>query len=45
MKKLLDRLAKLVQDKWYGEVTIKFKNGKVVFWKETQTVIPDDVGG
>lgn len=45
MKKLLDLLKKLTQDKWYGELTIKFKEGKIIFWKETKTVIPEDIGG
>lgn len=45
MKKLLDLLKKLAQDKWYGELTIKFKNGKVAFWTESKTVVPEDIGG
>ena len=38
MKELLELIKKLAVGKYYGELTIKFEHGKVVFAKKTETI-------
>lgn len=40
MDKLLDILKKVCKTGFYGEVVIKFEDGKVKWWKKTEMFKP-----
>ena len=39
MKKLFDFLLKLASTKFYGEVVIKFENGRITHLKKTESYL------
>jgi hypothetical protein len=38
MKKLMELLNKLIAERFYGSIEIRFEAGKIVFVKQTQTI-------
>jgi len=42
MEKLIELLKKLIADRFFGSLEIKFEAGKVIFLRKTQTIKVDE---